>query len=365
MSEQAEPIRVVVPLLNPNEPEALVSGLPVSNGDAVTTGQALCVLETTKASQELTAPGDGYVSGLRVQVGSTILAGETLLWLSGQADWAPADVQQDPGTAGQFGLRMTEPARALAAGHGLDWSDLPSGSLVTEDMVQAQLVRQKGNLDLLRTDYADGDLVIFGAGGHGASVLELVLAAQAGEVVGFLDDGMLPGEEVLGVPVLGGRGILAELARRGLRNAINAVGGIGDLNSRVKVFEVLERAHLSSPSVHHPSAVIEASAALESGVQVFPHAYIGSRAEIGFGSIVNTAAVVSHDCQLGRVVNVSPGSLLAGGVIVEDRVLIGMGVTINLNVVVGQGARIGNGAVIKAGVPAGAVVKAGSVWPSE
>lgn len=365
MTDQAEPVQVLIPLLNPNEPEALLSDLRVANGEAVTAGQTLCVLETTKASQELTAPRAGYVSGLTTRVGARLSAGDTLLWLSSDSGWSPPEGTEDDTHGRQTGLRITEPARKLAADRNLDLSALPAGALITEQMVREHLARRDGNLDLLKGEYSDDDLLIFGAGGHGASVLELIRAVQVGEVAGFLDDGVQPGEEILGVRVLGGRSVLELLAERGLRQAVNAVGGIGDIGSRVRVFELLEKAAMRFPTYTHPSAVIEPSVELGDGVQVFPHAYLGSRAAIGFGSIVNTAAVVSHDCRLGRVVNVSPGTLLAGGVVVEDHVLIGMGVTVNLDVVIGSRARIGNSAVIKADVPAGAVVRAGSVWPAD
>lgn len=365
MTNQADPTQVLVPLLNPNEPEALLSDLRVTNGEAVTAGQTLCVLETTKASQELTAPRAGYVSGLTAGVGARLSSGDTLLWLSSDSGWSPPEETGGRSPGSESGLRITEPAQKLAVEHKLDLSALPAGGLITEDMVRAHLAREGGSPDLLEAKYADVDLVIFGAGGHGASVLELIRATKAGEVAGFLDDGVQPGQKILGVRVLGGREVLEVLAERGLIQAVNAVGGIGDISSRVRVFELLRQAGMRFPSYTHPSAVVEPSADLEDGVQVFPHAYVGSRAAIGFGSIVNTAAIVSHDCRLGQVVNVSPGSLLAGGVVVEDHVLIGMGVTVNLDVVIGSRARIGNSAVIKADVPSGALVRAGSVWPPE
>ncbi len=90
---------------------------------------------------------------------------------------------------------------------------------------------------------------------------------------------------------------------------------------------------------------------------------MGSEAHLGLGVIVNTAAVVSHDCELQDYVNIAPGALLAGNVKVGEGVLVGMGVTINLNVEVGPGAMIGNSAVVKTDVPAHQVVRAGSVWP--
>jgi sugar O-acyltransferase (sialic acid O-acetyltransferase NeuD family) len=168
----------------------------------------------------------------------------------------------------------------------------------------------------------------------------------------------------MGFPVLGGGEVLTQLHDRGVRLAVNAVGGIGDITIRLKVFQRIAEAGLVCPSVAHPSAVIEPSATLAAGVQLFSHAYVGSEVSLGFGTIVNTGAVISHNCQLGICVNVSPGALLAGGVWVGDGALIGMGVTVNLGVKIGAKARVGNGATVKADVEDSGVVHAGTIWPA-
>jgi UDP-3-O-[3-hydroxymyristoyl] glucosamine N-acyltransferase len=133
----------------------------------------------------------------------------------------------------------------------------------------------------------------------------------------------------------------------------------------VRVFSRLLEAGFACPTVVHPAGWVEGSASLAPGSQVFAHAYVGSAAEIGFGVIVNTGAVISHDCRVASYANISPGAILAGGVHVGEGVLIGMGVTVNLNVKVGPGAGLGNSSVIKEDVPAGGVVRAGTVWPLE
>jgi hypothetical protein len=112
--------------------------------------------------------------------------------------------------------------------------------------------------------------------------------------VGVVDDGLPKGEMVMGLPVLGGEAALPELYSRGVRLAVNAVGGIGDVSVRVKVFQKLAQVGFACPAVAHPSAFIEPSATLSAGVQVFPHAYVGSEARLGYGAIVNTG-IVSHD----------------------------------------------------------------------
>ncbi|KPK92641.1 MAG: hypothetical protein AMJ88_10370 [Anaerolineae bacterium SM23_ 63] len=206
-------------------------------------------------------------------------------------------------------------------------------------------------------------LIIYGGGGHGKSLIDLVRVMGTFEIVGLIDDGLEVGSEVMGLTVFGGGTLLAPLAERGLRLAINAVGGVGDVGSRVMVFERILNAGFTCPTLIHPKAFVEPSAHLADGVQVFPNAYIGSEAKVGFGAIVNTGAVVSHDCRLEAYANVAPGALLAGGVTIGEGVLIGMGVTINLNVEIGAGARVGNSAVVKQDVPEGAIVHAGAIWP--
>lgn len=207
-------------------------------------------------------------------------------------------------------------------------------------------------------------LVLYGGGGHGKTLIDLVRAAGNYHWIGVIDDQLTRGSKVLGVPVLGGVDQLGELRKRGVHLAVNGVGGIGNPQIRWQVFEILEEAGFTCPAVVHPSAWVEQSALLEGGTQVLAKSYVSSAVHIGYGSLLNAGVIVSHDCRLGRCVNLSPGAALAGNVTLEDYVQVGMNATINLDITVGRGARIGNGATVKADVPAEAVVRAGAIWPA-
>ncbi len=77
---QATPI--TIPLLNPNEPEALLAALHVREGEHVDPESEICTLETTKSTQVLTAETAGYIVGLRYAPGQTVRAGEVLGYLA-------------------------------------------------------------------------------------------------------------------------------------------------------------------------------------------------------------------------------------------------------------------------------------------
>jgi acetyltransferase EpsM len=360
---------VTIPLINPNEPEALLATLFVSEGLEVVEGDLLCTLETTKSTVDFPADKSGFVVGLRLGEGVTVRAGDLLCYLADSADWKPAENSKGDPTKPQGqpipdGLRITKPALVLAVENNLDLRQLPVGDLVTIGFVRELIRKSKsGVLVLPKSDFDPVAIIIYGGGGHGKAIFDMLRFLGTYRVVGFVDDGIAAGEEIMGAPVLGGSEVLADLHREGIRLAVNAVGGIGDVSVRVKVFNLLAENGFVCPAVLHPTAFIEQSAELSAGVQIFPQAYVGSEAKVGYGSIINTGAIVSHECVLGNYVNISPGVILAGQVEIGDGALIGMGVTVNLQAKIGAGARIGNGATVKTDVPDQGIVRAGSVWP--
>jgi acetyltransferase EpsM len=358
------PFEVHIPLLNPNEPYAQLSVLNIAEGQKVSEGDSLAVLETTKASAELLAEHAGYIAGLRAAAGDVLQAGERLCWLAEDAGWQPPTEAEVEEIDLPKELRITEPALALARQAGLDVETLPVGPLITEAVIREMLEGVSGlSLEDAERMYHERSIVVYGGGGHGKSLIDLIRVLGDYDLIGVVDDGLAAGTQVMGLTVLGGGDELPSLVARGASQAANAIGGVGDIMSRVRIFQRIHSSNLTCPTLIHPSAVVESSAKLADGVQVFPHAYVGSESVVGFGAIVNTSAVVSHDCFLEAYANVAPGALLAGGVSVGEGALIGMGVTVNLGVHIGAGARIGNSAVIKQDVPPGAIVRAGSIWP--
>jgi sugar O-acyltransferase (sialic acid O-acetyltransferase NeuD family) len=360
-------IPVTIPLINPNENEARLVALHIRAGQKIRAGGLLATLETTKSTFELTAEKAGFIAGISAKPGDLLRAGDLLCYLAGSKDWkAPKTSKKTMQPGIPAGLRITQPALMLAQKEKLDLTSLPIGSIVTEQHIR-KILNQSAAKPKITVPQVAGEhnaIIVYGGGGHGKAVIELLRAVGAHPIVGLIDDGREPGDRVLDVPVLGGEGALASVLEAGCLQAVNAVGGIGAMSSRIAVFEKLRAAGFDFPTLLHPSGVVEPSAKLAAGVQVFPQTYIGSESKVGFGCIANTGTIVSHDCVLADYVNLAPGAILAGAVEIGEGTLVGMGVTVNLNVHIGAGSRIGNGATVKEDVPAGGIVRAGAVWPS-
>lgn len=214
-----------------------------------------------------------------------------------------------------------------------------------------------------RTPDEPSPVLVFGGGGHGKQVIDLLHRLTSWEPVGIVDDTLAPGERVAGVEVLGGIDALGPAHGRGIRAAVNAVGGVRDIEARSRVSRHLRDAGFHLPTIIDPSAVVEPSATLADGCQIFALAYVGSHAHLAQDVLVNATAVVNHDCALGATTNLSPGALLAGEVTVGELVRVGMGATVNVGLTLGRLSRVGNNATVKTDVPASARVGAGQIWP--
>ena len=363
-------ILILVPLLNANEPEARLVEVHVKDGHQVKQGDVLFTLETTKAASDVESPGDGYFRLVAVENG-TYTVGDTLAVLTSTPgevlEYQPAQSSVQNSTekstsnsadAGPI-LRITNPARALAISKGIDLSSLPSDRLITEEYI-----RQLGKTtERRRSGISNNKILIFGAGGHAKAVMEMVNAQEKYEISGVIDDNpALTGTTVLGLPVIGTRDQLTELLDQGMSLAANGVGGIINIGLRIKIFELLAGQGFQFPVIQHPRASVELSAEIEEGVQVFANAYVGSSVILNKCCMINTGAIVSHDCVIGAYTHIAPGALLAGQVTVGEKTLVGMGVSTAIGITIGDGARIGNGAILLTDVPARAIVPAGKVW---
>lgn len=355
---------VVAPLVNNNEPEAQVIELLVAHGDAVAAGDLLCVLETSKSTEDVEAPAAGHVGRLRVRAGDMVGQGHPICTLF---DGPPPAEEDGAGPAGGE-LKLTRKAEALIREAGLtDLSSLPTDRFITQADVEALVARAAAAAPVVLDPGLVGRitptaLVVFGGGGLGRAVIELIRAEGRYEVLGVVDDGLTPGSEVLGAPVIGGAGALGALAAAGLQHVAHAVGGIGRVDVRAKVAATIAAAGLGMPAVVDPSATVSPSAVLDPGAQVHVGARVMAGAVLGANTLINTSAVISHDCRIGANTHIAPGAILAGDVVVGADSLVGMGVTVLLGVPVGSRCIIGNGAHVVAPVPDGTRVGVGQVW---
>ena len=204
-----------------------------------------------------------------------------------------------------------------------------------------------------------GAVLIWGAGGHGKVVADLV-RATGHRVVGYADrDAGKRGTiaEPGGATVVITETALLDVLRDGAHlpcGATLVALGMGDNDAR------LEAAHRAGrslvPALVHPAATVSPSVRLGAGTVVFPGAVINAAAVIGSAVVINSGAVVEHDCSIGDGAHIAPGSVLTGGVRVGRASLIGARAVLLPGISIASGAVVGAGAVVTGDVAAGAAV---------
>ena len=187
-------------------------------------------------------------------------------------------------------------------------------------------------------------ILIYGAGGLGSLVQDILQQAGHYRPVAFLDSNPAKHRHVLGgLSVRGGTEQLEKLRREGIGAAIVA---IGDNVTRVAVAETLTSRGLRLISAIHPLASLSPSAEIGAHVIIGPRATVCVHARIGAHTVISAGAIADHETVLGRGVFLHPAVKLAGGVTVEEFATIGIGAAVIPGRRVGRGARVEPGAVV-------------------
>jgi len=195
-------------------------------------------------------------------------------------------------------------------------------------------------------------IVIVGAGGHAAVIIEALRDGGAFDPAAIVDPSPGAGD-VLGVPVVGADEALPGLRSQGLDAAVVAIGANA---LRQKLGAGLLALGFELPPVIHPSAIVAASAAVGAGAVVMARACIGARAEVGELAVINTGAIVEHDNRIGAAAHIAPGVALGGGVIVGERSLVGIGGAARPGVRIGADVIVGAGSAVVCDLADGSVV---------
>lgn len=191
-------------------------------------------------------------------------------------------------------------------------------------------------------------IVLYGAGGHGKVIADMIEKGGQYVIAGFLDDTQTG--SVAGYPILGGFDAVSGLMAQGIHAVVVSIGKNA---VRVHLQDRLIAAGMQPTTIVHPSAQIARGAEIGAGTVIMPGAVIGPDVRIGSACIINTSASADHDCVLEDGVHLSPGVHLAGGVTIDRAAHIGIGSVVKEGVHIGRDVMVGAGSVVLASLPDG------------
>lgn len=368
------PHLIHAPLINVNDDSLILLEWLRSPGVFVRRGEVIAVVETTKSTADLESDGEGYFAPL-VEAGAEIRVGQVLAALTenpGDPIEIPAEQPAHPAVPASDTRRWTRKAEILAKRHGLDLSSLDIEPADGETVGEADLERYLASTAAMPVDMADetADLLggnrphggvervlVIGAGGAGAQILDVLTRVPDQRAVGLVDDAaQLHGRVMLGVPVLGGIDDAVRFFEEGLFDG--AIISIGTRTSlRAEIFERLSGRGVPFTNVIDPRAAVLTNVKLGAGNAVMPFVQLATSAVVGDNNFFSTFVDIEHHNRVGSHCTFGPGVMTSGGVQIGSRVKFGAGVFVEPLLSIGDDCTVATGVALTRSVPAKSVVK--------
>lgn len=201
------------------------------------------------------------------------------------------------------------------------------------------------------------DLVIYGAGGLGRELLEIVedinRARESWRMLGFIDDGAKHGGSVNGYPLLGGFDFLKRHAGR-----IGVIIAFANCPAKEAAYKKIKERCPNAyfPVIVHPGSYVSPRAALAEGVVVARFCFVSVDSYIGKCAVICNKSEVAHDSTIGDFCSLMPAVNVSGNVTVGERVFVGVRAAVLQGLTVGSDSVVGMGSVVIKDVPPGRTV---------
>jgi len=188
------------------------------------------------------------------------------------------------------------------------------------------------------------DIILFGASGHCKVIIDL-LESKNLIVKKIIDDNILVTE------ILSKKVIHSDLVK--LNKTDKVIISIGNNEIRKKIAKKTEAFF---ESCIHLKSIVSKYATIDLGTVVLCGAIINPNTRIGKHCIINSGAVVEHDCIIEDFVHISPNVSLAGNVTIGEGTHVGIGACVIQGITIGKWVTVGAGSVIIDNVPDYAVI---------
>ncbi|MBI4776374.1 MAG: NeuD/PglB/VioB family sugar acetyltransferase [Deltaproteobacteria bacterium] len=184
------------------------------------------------------------------------------------------------------------------------------------------------------------DIIVYGAGGHGRTVIDVIEDQDLYRIAGVLDDDENSADTLLGYPVIVDQKEKEETIRR----VFGGIVAIADGRIRSRIVSNIESI---SPKFNfvdaiHPAASISRHAEIGQGAVIMFGVRIGVDVTIGNHCILCPSSLISHENALGDYVFVGPAVSCSGRVSIGAHAYILSGSVVINNTLIGHHTVVGS-----------------------
>lgn len=189
-------------------------------------------------------------------------------------------------------------------------------------------------------------ILLVGGGGHCKSVLDSVIGTEQYSEIVIIDKKENVGSDVLGKLIVATDKDLMNYFKMGYKKAFVTVGSIGVVESRIKLFNTLEKIGYEIPNIIDKTASVSKFSSLDKGIYIGKNTVVNASSTIKRGAIINTNSIIEHDCIIEEFTHIAPGTVICGQVKIGENSHIGAGSVIKQGTNIGENVLIGMGSVV-------------------
>lgn len=188
-------------------------------------------------------------------------------------------------------------------------------------------------------------IVMIGGGGH-ASVLAEILLTQGRKILAVISPEDVSQRSVFsGIPVLEKDEDVLNFDQDKVL-LVNGVGMMPKSALKQKINEYFLALGYQFETVIADSAFVSPYSIVETGAQILSNAVIHTGVTVGRHTIINSGALVEHDCRIGSYNHIAPMAVLCGQVTTGRGTYIGANATVIQSIDIGGDVIVGAGATV-------------------
>ena len=191
-------------------------------------------------------------------------------------------------------------------------------------------------------------IVIYGAGGLGREIYELIDEVNKYNILGFLDDVIINNKVSVNIPILGGIEFL-----HNIEYPIGVVFAISDVYVKQNIYKKILQINKGHyfPIVIAKNSYVSKRAMLSEGTIVGRYCSVSTSVQLGKFVFLNTKCDIGHDSVIGDFCSLMPSVNVSGNVSVGQRTLIGVQSAILQRIKIGSDVTVGMGSKVMTDVP--------------
>lgn len=357
-------IDILMPRLGANDNTVKLCLWCVASGDYISKGQVIAIVETTKETKEIIAPGDGYIF-LCVNEYDDVEVGFCVAYLSDNADGLASEEETDcfPKKNNPDPViisNITKKALALAEKEGLDLASLPKEKMLREKDILEIINKKKASVPKGAIFNFDKErVVIIGAGNGAEVVIDILMDDYDKKIVGIVDDNRNVtrnfGYQILPCNI---NEFIETYDKSAYDTVIISIGAdLKSMKIRREIFEKAKAAGIVFTNVIAKSAEIRRSVMIGEGNLIGAGVYIGTKTIIGNNNSISYRATIGHHNAIGDHNLIAPNVVTSGSVSIGNNVILPACVALKNRVSIGDNVTLPLGYMVVSNIDTDTVIK--------